>query len=166
MLLPLGKALSNGSLARASRLSWPLAVKKKPPSSRSSKSAIIRSARARASRSQRSVAGGRVEPDQAVRQESVILEVSGQLGLALAIGPQQAAVGQAQLVEQEPGGLLGGLPVFLDLEDPVAVGVSRDHQAVPARQDLVVATAEPAACRVPPAAAHAAAGAASPVPRA
>ena len=38
MLLPLGSALSNGSLARASRLSWPWAVKKKPPSSRSSRS--------------------------------------------------------------------------------------------------------------------------------
>ena len=36
--LPLGRALSSGSLGRARRLSCPSAVKKNPPSSRSSKS--------------------------------------------------------------------------------------------------------------------------------
>ena len=58
------------------------------------------------------VAGGGVEPEQAVGQEGVVLEVGGQLGLARAIGPQQAAVRGPQLREQEVGGLLGGLAVL------------------------------------------------------
>ena len=139
MLLPLGRALSNGSLGRASRLSCPSAVKKNPPCSRSSNSAIIRSVKGSGLAQPTGVAGRGVEPDQAVGQEGVILKIGGQLGLALAIGPQQPAVGRAELVEQEVGGLLGGLAIFLDLEDPEAVGIRGDHQPVPGGQDLVVA---------------------------
>ena len=79
------------------------------------------------------VAGRGVELEQPVGQEGVILQVGRDLGLAQAIGPQQAAVGRAELGQQELRGALGGLPVFLDAEDPVTVGIGRDHQPVPGR---------------------------------
>ena len=85
-----------------------------------------------------SVAGRLMKPEQAVDEEGVILQVRGELGLALAVRPEEASVGRAQLLEQEPGGFLGGLAIFLDLEGAVAVGVRGDHQAIPAGDDLVV----------------------------
>ena len=57
------------------------------------------------------VAGGGVEPEQAVGEEGVVFEVGRQLRLAGAVGPQQAAVGVAELRQEEVGGLLGGLAV-------------------------------------------------------
>ena len=58
-----------------------VAVKKKPPSSWSSKSAIIRSISDWASRSQRASPVAGVQPEQTVRQEGVVLQVGGNLGL-------------------------------------------------------------------------------------
>ena len=156
MLLPLGKALSNGSLAPRQQALVADGGEEEAPFLAVLEVGDHPIGQGPGFPQPARVAGGRVEPEQAVRQEGVILQVGGELGLALAIGPQQAAVGQAQLVEQEPGGRLGGLAVLLDLEDPVAVGVGGDHQAVPAGEDLVVAAAAPAACRGPPAAARAA----------
>ena len=140
MLLPLGRALSNGSLGRASRLSWSSAVKKKPAFLAVLEVGDHPVGQRPGLAQPAGVAGGGVEPEQAVGQEGVILEVGRELGLAQrgrsAAGGRRAS---RSFVEQEVGGLLGGLAVLLDLEDAVAVGIGGDHQAVPAGEDLVVA---------------------------
>ncbi len=101
MLLPLGKALSNGSLARASRLSWPIGREEEAPFLAVLEVGDHPVGQGPGFPQPARVAGRRVEPEQAVGQEGVILEVGGELGLALAIGPQQAAVGRAQLRRAE-----------------------------------------------------------------
>ena len=54
------------------------------------------------------VAGGGVEPEQAVGEEGVVFEIGRQLGAAGSVGSQEAAVGIDELGEQEVGGPLGG----------------------------------------------------------
>ena len=81
-LLPLGRALSNGSLGRASRLSWSPAVKKKPPVLGIGEVGDHPVGQGSGLVQPRRVAGGGVEPQQPVGQEGIVLEVGGNLGLA------------------------------------------------------------------------------------
>ena len=100
---PDGIGASSSSLRRAISRSWSAAVAKKPPCSGSAKRSRIWSASARAATNQRGVERRLVERQQRLEQERVVLEVGGELGPPAVVGAQQAAVGVAQVAQDELG---------------------------------------------------------------
>ena len=84
------------------------------------------------------VESGLIQRQQAVGHKGIVLQIAGQLGLPVAVGTQQAAVGVPHRFQQKGGVAGGGVQVIAPLPGGAGLRQRFQHQPVPRGQHLVV----------------------------
>ena len=77
--------------------------------------------------------------DQPVEHESIVVQVGVEMGFAVFVGREQAAIFPERRA-QKIDGALGGVNPFLITENDTGAGHAFDHQAVPTGEDFFIAT--------------------------
>src|ERR1700722_9822545 len=80
----------------------------------------------------------RCQIQQSLAKEGVVIEITVELGLALPPRAQKQ-IASGQLFENEISGIFRSLQVLLILQNAITVDQGRNHQTVPAGENLLVA---------------------------